>query len=154
MAYKIISHKYFENFMVWTIFFSSLLLALRTYLDENDVDETKFIFLSNCLNLIFCIIFIIDVILQSITNGFLLDRRSYLRDLWNILDFLMAISYFVDILTPDNTNSNIIQFFKVLKIFRPLKFITINSNIQLVVKSLLKSTIGITNVFVLVLTIW
>jgi len=41
-----------------------------------------------------------------------------------------------------------------MKIFRPLKLISINRNIKNVVKSLVKSAYSITNVFFLILTVW
>lgn len=84
-------------------------MIFRTYLNSNDETEYLFIHLSNIFTIVFSIIFVIEIALQCITNRLVLEKRSYLRDFWNILDFALAFSYIVDIFTSDQTDSDIIK---------------------------------------------
>ena len=168
--YKIISHKYFDTYMIWVLCFSSLLLVFDTYLDKNSFTAAEDIFMRLSLggNVILCSIFALEVFMKGITYGFILDKRSYMRNAWNVLDLFLSICYIIDILTPDDSSSHMIQVyisyytiymcffkaFKVMKIFRPLKFISINRNIRTVAQSLLKSAYAITNVFFLIVIVW
>ena len=47
----------------------------------------------------FLIIYTVEMILKVIALGFIMEKNSYLRDPWNILDFIVVffgwISYFV-----------------------------------------------------------
>lgn len=155
-VYRVISHKYFDNFMLFVLCFSSLLLVFDTYLDSDSPSDSEIIFmkLSLVANAILCFIFVMEVLLKGISYGFILDKRSYMRNAWNILDMFLSLCYIVDIFTPDDSESQMIQGFKVMKIFRPLKFVSINRNIKTVAQSLLKSAYAIANVFFLMLTIW
>lgn len=110
-VYKIISHKYFDNFMLSILCFSSLLLVFDTYLDQYNHTETEKIFinLSNVANGILCVIFASEVLFKGISYGFILDKRSYMRNPWNILDCFLTICYIIDILTPNDSESHMIQ---------------------------------------------
>jgi voltage-gated sodium channel type XI alpha len=41
---------------------------------------------------VFALIFIIEAILKIIAKGFILNKQSYLRDPWNVVDFIIAIT--------------------------------------------------------------
>jgi len=43
------------------------------------------------LDLIFLVIFSIEMVLKIIAMGFVMEAHSYLRDPWNILDFSVVI---------------------------------------------------------------
>ena len=97
------------------------------------------------MEIVSILIFGIEAILKTISYGFIFGEDTYLKDSWNIADFLMWIS-------------SLLQFhFEILKIvsfFRPLKIISKNLNIKIIVDALYQSIVGIINVMVIVFTFW
>jgi len=110
-VYRLISHKYFDSLMNSILCFSSLLLVFDTYLDSNNYSQAEEVFmvLSSIANICLCFIFAMEVFLKGVSYGFILDKRSYMRNPWNILDFFLSMCYIIDILTPENSSSYMIQ---------------------------------------------
>jgi hypothetical protein len=71
--------------------------------------------------MVFLIIYTIEMILKIIAQGFFMRAHSYLRDTWNILDFVVVILGWVSYYFADSNVSAI----RVIRILRPLR--TINS---------------------------
>lgn len=113
IVHRILSHKGFDRFMLSILCFSSLLLVFDTYLDPINYSRTEEIFMkmSNIANGFLCMIFAIEVVLKSICYGFILDKRSYMRNMWNTMDFFLTVCYIMDILTPNDSESHMIQVF-------------------------------------------
>lgn len=44
------------------------------------------------ISLVFTIIFIIEAVCKIIAMGFVLHKTAYLRDGWNILDFIIVLA--------------------------------------------------------------
>lgn len=88
-----------------------------------------------------------------ISQGFWLDFNSYLTDSWCQLDFIIVVFSVIDISLPDSKLS-FIKIIRLLRILRPLKFISSNPNMKLMVNCLLKSIGGIFNVSLVIIIIW
>ena len=59
------------------------------------------------------------MILKIIAMGFFMETNSYLRDAWNILDFIVVMCGWLGILVKNPAIAQI----KILRILRPLKLI-------------------------------
>ena len=44
-------------------------------------------------------IFAVEVVLKVLSMGFIVDKRSYLRDTWNIFDFIIIFTSLLDLST-------------------------------------------------------
>mmetsp|Transcript_34799 Transcript_34799/g.53440 ORF Transcript_34799/g.53440 Transcript_34799/m.53440 type:complete len:157 (+) Transcript_34799:722-1192(+) len=78
--------------------------------------------ISEQIDLIFLIIYTIEMVLKIVAMGFFMRAHSYLRDAWNILDFVVVIlGWLVSLVLSDQNISAI----RVIRILRPLR--TINS---------------------------
>lgn len=97
---RIVFSKIFTSFILLTIIFSSLKLALDTY--------DLFGVYSRNIDLAVTSIFIVEAALKIINSGFIMCRGSYLRKGWNILDLFIVIISIVDYATQNLT------FFKVI----------------------------------------
>jgi len=53
--------------------------------------------------------------------GFVLNRDSYLRDFWNIFDFLIIIATYISFLLDGMVNLAVLRTFRIL---RPLRTIS------------------------------
>ena len=92
---------------------SSLLLCLETPLD--DPNGVRIIILENT-NFAISLIFLGEVIVKSIAFGFLFNGPdSYLRDGWNIIDFLIAVS---------SMAATFIKVIRLIKVLRPLRMVS------------------------------
>lgn len=69
--------------------------------------------------LIFNCFFLVEIILHSIKDGIFIGKGSYLRNFWNILNFIVTISSFLAYI-PDKITSDV---FKTIRIFRVLRII-------------------------------
>jgi hypothetical protein len=73
------------------------------------------------IDFFFLIIYTIEMMLKIIAMGFFMRAHSYLRDTWNILDFVVVILGWVSLQLAEQNISAI----RVIRILRPLR--TINS---------------------------
>ena len=86
----IITHKRFDQVIVCLILVNSLLLGIKDYTDvKNESSINQFV--EQCEPL-FAWAFSIECVLKILGMGFILDPGSYLRDVWNWLDFIVVVS--------------------------------------------------------------
>ena len=74
-------------------------------------------------------------------------------DNWNKLDFFIVLSTVIDMILSSG-GMRAMRNLRLIKILRPLRFISRNENLQLVVKALLSSAGAITNVAMVILVIY
>ena len=71
------------------------------------------------IDFVFLNIYTLEMVLKIIAMGFFMRAHSYLRDSWNILDFLVVILGWISYLFGGEDISAI----KVIRILRPLRTI-------------------------------
>ena len=90
------------------------------------------------------------MILKIISRGFCLHPGSYIRDLWNVLDFVVVVgallSYVMQATTTTNTNLSFIKTLRVLRVLRPLKTINKIPKLKSVVDCLINSLFNVYNI--------
>jgi hypothetical protein len=91
--------------------------------------------------------------LKSLANGFVLEKGSYLRESWNQLDFFIVVTSIID-LTFDGINLPVIKILRLLRTLRPLRFISHNSGMKIIVEALIQSVGHILNVAIVVVVVW
>ena len=74
-------------------------------------------------------------------------------DNWNKLDFFIVLSTVIDMILSSG-GMRAMRNLRLIKILRPLRFISRNENLQLVVKALLSSAGAITNVTMVIFVIY
>ena len=74
-------------------------------------------------------------------------------DNWNKLEFFIVLSTVIDMILSSG-GKRAMRNLRLIKILRPLRFISRNENLQLVVKALLSSTGAITNVAMVIFVIY
>jgi len=140
------SHK-FENFTLLLIILNTAKMILDTYIDPAEYSS------SGILDEILTFAFLVETLIKSVAMGFVIDKGSYLRDTWNVWDFIIVVTSLVDVFTTGFTVS-VIKVFRLLRTLRPLRFVSHNVNMKIVVNSLLDSVTSIINVFIVILTVW
>jgi hypothetical protein len=157
--YRMVTHHHFENAILLLIVFSSLKLAIDTYLFDNEAATSVSNFIDYGFNIAFGleailkIICILILIFMLQAFGFFMDENSYLRESWSQLDFFIVISSTID-MSFESIDLPVIKVLRLLRTLRPLRFISHNVNLKVVVIALLESVGAIFNVMIVVILIW
>lgn len=75
---------------MFVIFLNSVCLALYDYSDRDELTRRNQV-LDTCGD-VFTFIFAAEGVLEIIARGFILHKRSYMRDGWCVLDFFVIVS--------------------------------------------------------------
>lgn len=84
IIYFVTKNPLFDRFIIIIIILNSLFLALDYEVDiitNNDI----------YIDLFFLIVYTLEMILKIIALGFFMNSNSYLRDSWNVLDFIVVV---------------------------------------------------------------
>ena len=155
---KIIINKWFDRFILVIILLSTARLIADTF-----VKGYFFVFAFEIVDAIFNIIFLLEAVFKICALGFILDEGSYLRDNWNRIDIIIvlcSIFDFQNLFTKyigNGGGSSSFQFLKVLRLLRtlrPLRFISHNMQLKLIITSLFESILPICTALFIVLVIF
>lgn len=153
---KTIAHPWFDRFILFLILLNSFVLALTDWsvIDDDpespDVGEpidegswrNALLFESEA---VFTAFFTLEFVLKVVAQGFYIGRGSYLRDSWNILDFMVVVTALLTSI-PGMPKMTAIRVFRVL---RPLKSISALPGLQKLVVSMLRSVPQLVSVVIL-----
>eukprot|EP00760_Papus_ankaliazontas_P006678 PhM_4_TR13136/c0_g1_i1/m.95968 len=114
LCLQIVRHRWFKALILFSIFLNSVTLAADQPTVTNPSWLTKTLSISE---LIFTIIFTVEMVLKVVTYGFVLHRHSYLRNGWNVVDFVIVVIAVVS-MTSSVQNLSTLRLFRVL---RPLR---------------------------------
>ena len=91
--------------------------------------------------------------IKAIALGFVQDKKSYLRESWNVLDCFIVVSSLVD-LCFQNIDLPFIKVLRLLRTLRPLRFISHNVAMKMIIVALFDSVGSIFNVVIVVMIVW
>lgn len=141
-------HPYFAGFIYHMIAVNSLLLAL----DEPSLEDPYQKKTINYILETISIIFTFELVFKVIVMGLYWTDRSYLKDPWNVLDFVIVFFSCVTwILEAVSTGDvGFLKGFRALRALRPLKVVSKNEGVKTVVVSLIESIPALINVLLIV----
>jgi len=155
---KMITHSWFDKFILFMILCSTARLVVDTF-----VSGYVFVLIFDILDAVFNIVFFLECIAKILAMGFVLDEGSYLRDNWNKIDIIIVLcsifdfqNLFTKYFSSGNANSSV-QFLKVIRLLRtlrPLRFISHNVQLKLIITSLFDSFFPICNALFIVLVVY
>lgn len=148
---KIESHSYFETTIITLIILGSIKLVIETYKDDSWPDCITNLF--DYIDIVFNLLFNIEALIKIIRSGFIICEGSYLRDSWSILDFLIVISADFDLIV-SGVDLAFVKVLRMLRTLRPLRFISHNKSMKIVVNALLESITALFNVMIVIMMVW
>ncbi|CAH8533892.1 unnamed protein product [Schistosoma rodhaini] len=135
----------FEYMVLSTILANCIVLAMEMHLPSNDktalsekLEQTETYFL---------IIFCVEALLKIVALGFAFHRKAYLRNIWNIMDFIVVVTGLLAYILP-NLNQPAVR---ALRVLRPLKLVTGFESLQIVLKSIIRAMAPLLQISLLVL---
>ena len=149
---RVCKNKYFDTGVLVIITLSTFKIVIDTYFIDEPSTSTV-IYIMNFIDLSLTILFILEFLIKSVAFGFFQGQSSYIRDHWNQLDFIIIIFSVID-LSVSNINLSSLKSIRVLRTLRPLRFISHNVSMKVVVVALFDSVIAIFNVIIVLLIVW
>ncbi|VEN47974.1 unnamed protein product [Callosobruchus maculatus] len=138
----------FEYAVLLTIIANCIVLALEEHLPYHDktvlaqkLERTEVYFLG-----IFCV----EASLKILALGFVLHRGSYLRNIWNIMDFFVVLTGFLTMF-PQDIIAVDLRTLRAIRVLRPLKLVSGIPSLQVVLKSIIKAMAPLLQIGLLVL---
>ncbi|XP_074861961.1 voltage-dependent L-type calcium channel subunit alpha-1C isoform X10 [Carettochelys insculpta] len=158
---SIVEWKPFEIIILLTIFANCVALAIYIPFPEDDSNATN----SNLerVEYLFLIIFTVEAFLKIIAYGLLFHPNAYLRNGWNLLDFIIVVvGLFSAILEQatkaDGTNSIggkgagfDVKALRAFRVLRPLRLVSGVPSLQVVLNSIIKAMVPLLHIALLVL---
>ena len=80
----------FEYTILMVIVFNSVALSLYDYSDRDSLSRRNQVI--DNFNKAFTFIYAAEALIKILALGFVIPKRSYLRDGWNFIDFFVVIS--------------------------------------------------------------
>jgi hypothetical protein len=97
--------------------------------------------------------FLGELVLKSVAFGFAFGRTAYLRSGWNKLDALIVLSSFIVLATATFPFLAPLKNLRVLRVLRPLRLVSRDPGMRLVLESLFKAVPAVGNVVAVILSI-
>lgn len=149
MLRDLTNHPYFAGFIYHMIAVNSLLLALDEPALEDPYQKKSINFILETVS----IIFTLELVFKVIVMGFYWTEHSYMKDPWNVLDFVIVFFSCVTWILEATYTGDVgaLKGFRALRALRPLKVVSKNEGVKTVVVSLLESIPALINVLLIVL---
>ncbi len=96
-----------------------MVLIKRTYIFFN-----FFYFKKESTETYFLCIFCIESSLKIVALGFALHKNSYIRSIWNIMDFTVVLTGFLTIFISVDSSSFDLRTLRAVRVLRPLKLVS------------------------------
>ena len=140
--------KAFEYFILVAIIANCILMAINSQLPLDDMNNMNRMVekAETYLLGIFCL----EMVLNIITMGFILHPGSYIRNMWNILDFVVVVTGILSLPELNIMKGGSVKALRAMRVLRPLKLVSGVPSLQVVMTSIAKSLIPLSNVCLLV----
>ena len=133
---------WFDRFILMTIVLNSIFLAMYDYSFRTTGEKIWRNSLVDDSELVFLAIFTLEAVIKIIGMGFVMDRRTYIRDPWNILDFIVVVFGWMSFIPGIVGLSGL----RSIRILRPLRSVNAVKGMKILVLSLFRSLPGLFNV--------
>nr|XP_015197992.1 PREDICTED: voltage-dependent L-type calcium channel subunit alpha-1S isoform X1 [Lepisosteus oculatus] len=159
---SIVEWKPFEIIILLTIFANCVALAVFLPMPEDDTNSANSSL--EKVEYIFLIVFTIEAFLKIVAYGFLFHPDAYLRNGWNILDFVIVfVGLFTVALETINRIEGIetpvggkgagfdVKALRAFRVLRPLRLVSGVPSLQVVLNSIIKAMVPLLHIALLVL---
>ena len=139
---------WFDRAILMLIALSSITLAMdNPSLSQDAVD------LLWLTDVIFTALFTAEVIAKLVCYGLLMHEGAYLRNAWNVLDFVVVVASITN-LAASALEIGWLKTFRMLRALRPLRMVSRNEGMKIMCNALLLSLKTIANVAVVLGFVW
>uniref|UniRef100_A0A4W3JEW1 Voltage-dependent L-type calcium channel subunit alpha n=1 Tax=Callorhinchus milii TaxID=7868 RepID=A0A4W3JEW1_CALMI len=151
----------FEIIILLTIFANCVALAVYIPFPEDDSNATN----SNLerVEYLFLIVFTVEAFLKVIAYGLILHSNAYLRNGWNLLDFIIVVVGLFSAILEQATKAEgtnpiggkaagfDVKALRAFRVLRPLRLVSGVPSLQVVLNSIIKAMVPLLHIALLVL---
>ncbi|KAG9509584.1 Voltage-dependent calcium channel type A subunit alpha-1, partial [Fragariocoptes setiger] len=147
----LIENTIFEYFVLLTITANCVVLAMEAHLPHKD--RTELSMSIEKTEPYFLCIFCTEALLKILALGFVMHKGAYLRNVWNIIDFIVVLTGFIALFVHEDSRSIGIDLrtLRAIRVLRPLKLVSGVPSLQVVLKSIIKAMAPLFQIALLVL---
>uniref|UniRef100_A0AAY5E7A2 Voltage-dependent L-type calcium channel subunit alpha n=1 Tax=Electrophorus electricus TaxID=8005 RepID=A0AAY5E7A2_ELEEL len=158
---SLVEWKPFDIFILLSIFANCVALAVYVPFPEDDSNSTNHDL--ETVEYAFLIIFTIETFLKIIAYGLVMHQNSYVRNGWNMLDFVIVIvglfSVVLELMTKEGDASQgggkpggfDVKALRAFRVLRPLRLVSGVPSLQVVLNSIIKAMVPLLHIALLVL---
>uniref|UniRef100_A0A8C7KY91 Voltage-dependent L-type calcium channel subunit alpha n=1 Tax=Oncorhynchus kisutch TaxID=8019 RepID=A0A8C7KY91_ONCKI len=166
---SLVEWKPFDIFILLSIFANCVALAVYIPFPEDDSNSTNHDLVSipfysiETVEYAFLIIFTIETFLKIIAYGLVMHQNSYVRNGWNMLDFVIVIvglfSVVLEVITKEGDAGGQggkpggfdVKALRAFRVLRPLRLVSGVPSLQVVLNSIIKAMVPLLHIALLVL---
>uniref|UniRef100_A0A671KEN1 Voltage-dependent L-type calcium channel subunit alpha n=1 Tax=Sinocyclocheilus anshuiensis TaxID=1608454 RepID=A0A671KEN1_9TELE len=159
---NLVEWKPFDIFILLSIFANCVALAVCIPFPEDDSNSTNHDL--ETVEYAFLIIFTIETFLKIIAYGLVMHQNSYVRNGWNMMDFVIVVvglfSVVLELVTKDRDVSGQsggkpggfdVKALRAFRVLRPLRLVSGVPSLQVVLNSIIKAMVPLLHIALLVL---
>jgi len=135
VAFEIINTSIFQTTSISVIMLNSFVMMV----DDPTQEPTAFF---NFMENMFLALYSIEMVLKILGMGFLFSEEAYLKDSWNILDFVIVVSSYPALFTDpesDEESSFNLSALRSFRVMRPLKTISSIKGLKVLMQALFQA---------------
>ena len=147
-TYRVVDDRRFDYVIIALICVSAVLMA---YEHPHMTDATTQVFF--ILDVVFTVVFTVEMLLKIVAFGLYQASDSYLRDPWNVMDGSIVVLGLVSLFLA-SASFGWVRSLRTLKVLRPLRVINRVPELRVVVAAIFKSVPELANVALVSAVIW
>jgi hypothetical protein len=144
LCLQVVENSKFDVAMTVIIVASSISLAIDNPLLD---PQTNLVKILQVCDVLFTSMFVGELIIKVLAQGLFLEKGAYLRDGWNLLDFVVVLVSILSLASVGPGNS--LKPLRTLRVLRPLRMVKRLPELKVVVDALLLSFPSVADVAVL-----
>ncbi|RLN86576.1 hypothetical protein BBJ28_00004388 [Nothophytophthora sp. Chile5] len=148
-AWDVVTHPRFDSAVLGLVVASTVCVALDNPLSD---PEGTFVRVVGYVDSILAAIFVLEVALKVVAQGFCMHPQAYLRNGWNVMDFVITavampgLQFISSSGSGDSQGLKLVSGLRTFRALRPLRMIHRNPGLKLVVSSLVAAIPQMLNV--------
>uniref|UniRef100_A0A674EW28 Voltage-dependent L-type calcium channel subunit alpha n=1 Tax=Salmo trutta TaxID=8032 RepID=A0A674EW28_SALTR len=161
---SLVEWKPFDIFILIAIFANCMALAVYIPFPQDDSNSTNHDL--ETVEHVFLVIFTIETFLKIIAYGLVAHQNAYVRNGWNMLDFVIVVvglfSVVLELLTKDSVETKEeaeagasggfdVKALRAFRVLRPLRLVSGVPSLQVVLNSIIKAMVPLLHIALLVL---
>uniref|UniRef100_A0A8C7CZJ1 Voltage-dependent L-type calcium channel subunit alpha n=1 Tax=Oncorhynchus kisutch TaxID=8019 RepID=A0A8C7CZJ1_ONCKI len=150
---SLVEWKPFDIFILIAIFANCMALAVYIPFPQDDSNSTNHDL--ETVEHVFLVIFTIETFLKIIAYGLVAHQNAYVRNGWNMLDFVIVVvglfSVVLELLTKDSSGGFDVKALRAFRVLRPLRLVSGVPSLQVVLNSIIKAMVPLLHIALLVL---
>ncbi|XP_033633746.1 sodium channel protein 1 brain-like isoform X2 [Asterias rubens] len=143
----VLTNQFFDVFVILTILVNCVFLALDAPKFDPNAEDSVLLAVAEY---VFTGIYTVEMVVKIIARGFILQKKTYLRDPWNWLDFsVIVLAYVTFILEFGGVPVGNLSGIRTFRVLRAFKTISVIPGLKSIINALLRSAKMLGEVFLL-----